>query len=240
MNEFERLSNAKGRLAFQDTCTGDWRDKWTLDGLKAQITHTDRGMQFAAGPTAGGETCHAVLWTKDVFAGDLKIEYDYTRLDTADKFVNILYVQATGSGKEPYKKDIAEWAELRSVAAMRLYFDHMNLYHLSYAAFGNQGGAPEADYIRLRRYMPETGNGLKGTELSPDHFGTGLFKTGVPHRITVIKRASEIFMHIRNDERDLLCHWQNDTLPPVGDGRIGLRHMCTRVSLYRDFSVYAL
>jgi len=118
-----------------------------------------------------------------------------------------------------------------------MYFNHMHTYHISYAAYPNDQDSTE-DYIRTRRYMPEA-NGLRGTDLAPDYFRTGLFKTGVPHTITVIKRGQELFMHVRNDEKQMLCHWKNESLPPILEGRIGLRHMFTRSARYRDFRIFA-
>jgi hypothetical protein len=213
-----------------------WRLHWTLDGLKATITNTSKGMDFYAAPTVE-DSSHAVLWTNQSFAGDVRIEYEYTRLDSATRFVTILYVQATGSGVGPYLEDISEWASLRTVPAMRTYFNNVNLYHISYAAHDNQNTNADADYIRARRYLPEANKGLEGTALEPDFFGTGLFRTGVPHKITVIKKGQELFMHIRNEKKDLLCHWQNQSLPPITEGPIGLRHMHTRKARYRDFRV---
>ena len=65
----------------------------------------------------------------------------------------------------------------------------------------------------------------------------GLFKIGVPYRITVIKKDRELFMHIRGDGREKLCHFLGNALPPIVEGRIGLRHMYTRGARYRDFRV---
>ena len=85
--------------------------------------------------------------------------------------------------------------------------------------------------------MPGARKGLKGTDLEPDNFRTGLFKTGVPHRITVNKKGNDIYMHIKNDEKERLCHWKNESFPPINEGRIGLRHMYTRGARYRNFRV---
>ena len=154
--------------------------------------------------------------------------------------MTILYVQATGGGEDPYVTDIAKWSELRTVPAMRRYFDHMNTYHISYAAFNNNNDDPNEDYIRARRYMPLKKRGLKGTELKPDFARTGLFATGVPHRITVIKRGKTLSMRVQNDQADETFRWTNDTLPGIAEGRIGLRHMFTRGARYRDFRVTQL
>lgn len=116
----------------------------------------------------------------------------------------------------------------------------MNTFHISYAAFDIRNKKKDNDYIRARRYMPEKGNGLKGTDLKPDYFETELFKKDVPHKITIIKKGINLFMYIRNSEKEMLCHWKNDSLPPVNEGRIGLRHMWTRGARYKDFRISQL
>ena len=87
--------------------------------------------------------------------------------------------------------------------------------------------------------MPE-GNGLEGTALEPDYVRTGLFKTGVPYQITVTKKGETLTMDIRGPDKTLHCRWQNHTLPPITEGRIGLRHMATRGARYRNFRISTL
>lgn len=215
---------------------GDWREKWFLDGEVGRVSNGFDGMTLTAGPEAGDDAHHMVLWTKQSFEGDVKIEYEYTRLDDANRFVNILYIQATGSGQPPYDKDILAWQDLRRVPAMRTYFNNMHTYHLSYAAFDNAGTSDE-QYLRARRYMPH-GTGLAGSDLRPDYFPKGLFAPGVTHRITVIKQARDIFVRIDNPDQVFYAHMANIDLPPITEGRIGLRHMYTRSARYRDFRVY--
>ena len=132
-------------------------------------------------------------------------------------------------------KDITKWNELRKVPAMRMYFDHMNTYHISYAAFGNAGDSDQ-QYIRARRYMPNA-TGLKGSDLEPDYFPEGLFKQDVPHKITVIKKNRELFMKVENAEQTYYCHMTNPDLPPITEGRIGLRHMFTRSARYKNIRI---
>ena len=87
--------------------------------------------------------------------------------------------------------------------------------------------------------MPDLGKRLKGTEVAPDNYKrTGLFATGVPHKITVIKKGNHVFMRIKNAQQTYLAHWENTKFPPIHKGRIGLRHMYTRGSRYKDFKVY--
>lgn len=231
---FEQLLNLDWREDFHDPFTEDWRKRWFLDGQKAQVIHSDQGMDFQAGPVRGEDASHAVLWTKDTFEGDLRIEYEYSRLDNSGKSVTILYIQATGSGESGHDKDISKWSDRRVVPAMSQYFNHMNLYHISYAASKMDGR------IRARRYLPETGNRLKGTALMPDYFRTGFFQTGVRHKITVVKHGVDLFMRIEAQGKTALFHWNTSTHPPITEGRIGLRHMWTRAARYLDFRVLNL
>lgn len=229
---FEKAAAGGWREVFADPGSGDWKEKWFLDGAIGTVKNTERGMELTAGPEFKNDAHHMVLWTKDSFRGDIRISYDYTRLDQSPNCVTILYIQATGSGQGPYAKDITEWNHLRKVPAMNLYFDHMHTYHISYAA------APGTDesYIRGRRYLPE-GKGLKGTELKPDYFPERLFQTGVPHKITVIKNARGLFLRVENAEQTLHCHMRQPGLPEISEGRIGLRHMFTRSARYANVRV---
>jgi hypothetical protein len=217
---------------FSDPCAEDWEEKWFLDGEVGTVTNSPEGMTLTAGPEFRNNAHHMVLWTKDSFEGDLRIECEYTRLDKAPNGVTILYIQATGSGNGPYAKDITKWNALRKVPAMSMYFDHMNTYHISYAA--NPG--TEDAYIRGRRYMPER-QGLKGTELKPDYSTPELFATGVKHSITVIKKDRDLHVRVENPDQVVYCHMTNPDLPVITEGRIGLRHMFTRSARYANLHV---
>ncbi|QHI70624.1 DUF1961 family protein [Tichowtungia aerotolerans] len=231
---FEQANRECWKEIFSDSCTGDWTEQWFLDGEIGKVTTSPDGMELTAGPEFKNDAHHMVLWTKEVFEGDLKIEYDYTRLDDETRCVNILYIQATGSGEEPYVEDIIKWNDLRRVPAMRMYFDHMNTYHISYAAFPNDEDS--TSYIRARRYIPNA-TGLEGSDLEPDYYPEGLFKKGVPHKITVIKKERALFMKIENAEQTTYCHMTNPKLPAITEGRIGLRHMFTRSSRYKNIRI---
>lgn len=233
---FNEIASGQWHEVFFDPCTDDWTKQWTLDGEVGTVENTELGMALRAGPKFGENAHHVVLWTKPEFQGDIKIEYEYTRLDAETRCVNITYVQATGEGEGPYAKDISEWAELRRVASMDQYFAHMNTYHISYAAFGNQTETG-VDYIRTRRYMPGTDR-LNNTDLEPDYFDTGLFAPGVPMKITIVKRHRKLGMRIEAPDKTLHCFWRNEDYPPIEGGRIGLRHMFIRKARYKNFRVY--
>jgi hypothetical protein len=64
---------------FADSCTGDWQKQWFLDGDVASVSNDKKGMQLTAGPKFLNDAHHMVLWTKESFRGDVKIEYEFTR-----------------------------------------------------------------------------------------------------------------------------------------------------------------
>ena len=227
---------------FDDSGQDDWQKKWFLDGHKATLNNSSEGMFFGAGPIAGDNGSHAVLWTRDSFEGDLKLDFEFTRMDTVDSYVCIVYLYATGAGPEPYVKDISQWNDLRQIPFMSSYFDQMNLLHISFAAFGNSPDAgEETAYIRARRYPRSLfGGKFAGMELEPDFAALGLFKPGVPHHVTVIRRGSDMFMNVTNPDEDRLYYWDVSQVPAVHEGRIGLRHMWQRAGLYKDISVSQL
>ncbi|HAA78094.1 TPA: hypothetical protein DCE37_23600 [Candidatus Latescibacteria bacterium] len=235
---FSELQSLNWTEVYHDPCTGNWEGGWFLDGLRASVDNTPGGMVLSAGPIAKDHASHCVLWTKQSFEGDLKIEFDYWRIDTIQQFVNIIYIQATGIEKGPFTKDIAEWSELREIPYMRSYFMNMKALHISFAAFG--ADPSEEDYVRLRRYP--RGEDQKFTEIAvmPDNLNTGLFKPGIKHRFTIIKKGDEVLFHVATDEKTLVFAWNTSDYDPITEGRIGLRHMWTRCSRYADFKVSKL
>jgi len=237
---FEALQNLSWKEIFNDDFSRSWQNNWFLDGEKALLKNTKEGLLFKAGTTPASDADHAVLWTKQTFEGDVRIEFDFTKKDTTTKFVNIIYLFAEGSGTGAYNKDITKWSKLRTVPAMKVYFEHMNAYHVSFAAFENDNSDPANDYIRARHYLPENGNGLKGTEMKPDYFKTGFFKANVPHHITIIRKGNDLFMVIKNTEKEQICHWETNVFPVLYSGRIGLRLMGSRVSEFGNFRVFEL
>jgi lysophospholipase L1-like esterase len=220
---------------FSDPCTRDWKKNWFLDGEVGTVKTGKDGMTLNAGKEWKNDAHHMVLWSKEEFKGDLNIEYDWTRQDNENRGVNILYVQAAGSGKAPYAKDITRWNDLRKVPAMKTYYNNMHTYHISYAAFVNDGKATKS-YIRGRRYMPNQ-SGLKGTNLWPEYASDTLFAKGVKHHITIIKKDRGMFLRIEAPKETFYCHMDNTELPIISEGRIGLRHMFTRTSTYKNFSI---
>ncbi len=236
---FDARIQRNWKPVFEDPGTGDWREHWFLDGQRADVRNSADGMIFAAGPIAGDHASHAVLWTRQAFSGDVRIAFDFTRLDTISRFVNILYIQATGIGEGPYSEDIADWSHLRQIPYMGSYFNTMNLLHISYAAFGNDDDKDE-DYVRARRYPTRPDRPFNATDLPPDNFLTGLFRPGKTYRFDCIKTDTDLFFDVRDkaDGSGQRFHWPLQAVEPVTHGRIGIRHMWTRCSRYADIRIW--
>lgn len=228
------------KLIFDDSGTKNWKNKWTLDGTKAKVINSNLGMELIAGKEHGKDSCHTVLWTKKIFKGNFKLTYEYTRTDTVTRCVNILYLLASGKGTKEYPEDISKWEIKRKEPKMATYFNNMNAYHISYAAFDANIFSKDNDYIRMRKYNP-TEKGLKNTALKPDYSKTGLFKPFVTYHIEVIKNNSYIKMNIvatKNPENKITCLWDISKLENLVSGRIGFRHMYTRNARYKNIKVW--
>jgi len=242
-NDFVNLNKSKDwQLSLCDSGTKNWQDNWFLDGLIAQVKNTKQGMVFSAGTEAWNDAHHAVLWTKASFSGDIKIEYDFTKLDDEVEMVNILYIQATGVNS--YDKDIYAWRDQRQVPSMKSYFNNMKLLHISYAAFKtrNPDNDAEADYVRARAYpVDQTLPGREGFDamkVEPSFYRTGLFQTGKTYKVTVIKAENKLHFKVAGEGNENLYSWDIKPKQMVSEGRIGLRHMYTRSSRYSNFKVF--
>ena len=239
--EFETHLELPWEEVFFDAGNEDWQSQWFLDGQRAWIKNMEDGMLYSAGPIEKDDACHTVLWTKRSFSGDLKIDYDYTRMDNINKAVNIIYIQATGKADGPYTKDISAWSHLRTIPYMRTYFTNMHLLHISYAAFTNDDAVKKIDYIRARRYPVMPGKNFgSDTRVGESYENSGLFIPGIKYHITIVKRGDKLFMKVEGDGKLKLFNWDYSGHPQITQGRIGLRHMWTRCSKYANFSVSEL
>lgn len=223
-------------LVFEDDCTSDWTKRWTLDGLIATVENSKDGMHFRAGPEYKNDAHHAVLWTKESFSGDVKIEYDYTKTDNEVRCVNILYIQATGDEEGVYQKDISKWKNLREIPSMKIYFENMNAFHISYSAFGNKGDG--LHYVRARRYPKPDDKPFNSIVVKPSYDMQGLFETGKTYHITAMKTTEKLSFKMEHEDQVEYFEWDISNIAPIESGRIGLRQMYTRSSIYKNFKIY--
>jgi hypothetical protein len=238
--EFDDLLKIDWEEVFADSGTKNWEDGWFLDGQRASIKNMQDGMLYSAGPVERDNASHAVLWTKNIFEGDLKIEFDYTRMDDITKYVNIIYIQATGKGTGNYVEDITKWSDLRIIPYMNVYYRNMNLWHVSYAAFGNDDNPDKVDYLRARRYPVLPGKRFADTEVGKSFEDTGLFEPGKKYHMIFIKKGDMLYMKVEGEGVVKYYNWDFSDHPSIEKGRIGLRHMWTRCSKYANFSVSEL
>ncbi len=227
---------ADWKLVFADNAQESWEKKWSLDGLKATVGRQKEGLILTSGKTYQEDASHCVLWTKQNFIGDVKIEYDFTRLDheLTNIAVCILYIQATGLGQAPYSENIFDWNHLRQVPKMSTYFNYMNGYHISYSTTGGT----DFNYIRARRYPSLHKDFDKDTRILPSYEKIDLFKPDETWHLCIEKRAQELTFSASRDKEKYEWKWVTSQFPQVTHGPIGLRQMATRQSLYANFKVW--
>jgi hypothetical protein len=217
---------------FYDPGNEDWHTRWFLDGTKAKVSNDQQKMTIDT-----TKNVFAVLWTKEEFKGDLKIEYDFLRQDDYPHGVNIIYIQATGSGKSGYDKDISKWSDKRKNAYMSDYYAHMHTYHISYATDGD-------DYIRGRRYMPNQllpdPAKLWWTAIKGETKHAGIFADQQWIHVTIIKHEKELFVSFQHPNKNIELHMENTDKPGITEGRIGLRLMPKRLSYFKNISISTL
>ena len=215
-----------------------WTRQWFLEGDQASVVATEAGIVFSAGPTVNDPSSHAVLWTQQSFSGDIRIEYDYTRLDsmTDETSVNILYIHATGIGESNSPTDIKESSHLRRIPFMRSYFLTMNLLHISYATTG----PIRSLYVSARPYPAlsvETFN--ESTLITPVYEDVRLFAPGHTYHITVTKLGNQLRLVAERGGRAKTFEWTIPDNPLIESGRIGFRHMWGRSSKYENIRIFA-
>ena len=238
-SEFEKINELpEWNLQFSDSCKENWQDNWFLDGEIAKVEYDKYGMNLIAGPINRNNAHHSVLWTKQSFKGDVKIEFDYTRTDSTVVNVNILFIQATGIGKGIFDKDISKWNDFRKVPTMSKYYNNMKTIHISFAAFPMVNEDPENDYLRVRRYPITEDITFKDMEVAPSYFKTGLFKTGITYKMIWIKSGENLYLSVKGDNKTKLYSWNLSKFDRITEGRIGLRHMFTRSASYKNVNVW--
>lgn len=231
---FLNAQNPHWRLKFEDDCkTGNLESKWFRDGYRAKIEYTPSGLLFNAVGQRGDDACHEVLWTKQSFDGDLRVEYDFTRLDSADRDVVIIYLLADGVGTYPFDKDIFKWKKYRSFPYMEFYWRHMNLIHISYAA---EMGTLK--YVRSRFYPVIPGQiEFKQTEVAPGYDNVNMFETAVEYHINIEKTGDTVNMKVSGNGKSACFTWKSEKFKSIVSGRVGLRQMAGRSSQYKNFKI---
>jgi len=232
-------------VLFEDSMAGNWEENWFLDGKNVTLEHREGGLYFAAGTITKKQdrekyhAHHAVLWTKQVFEGDLAISYEMTRVDASDYGNTLLYVQAQGIGTPPYEEDIHAWKELRKIPSMDKYFTYMSLISLSFR-----------ENLRCKRYplRDAEGNPYDGALLEPMEDYVGI-QPGKSYLVEVEKKNPQFTLRLYDaGSRKLLkqCAWDTSENPAgqmprlIEKGRIGLRQMSTKQFIYRNFKVKQL
>ena len=79
---------------------------------------------------------------------------------------------------------------------MRKYFENMNVFHISYAAFVNKGDG--FYYVRARRYPKSNHKSFNSTKIFPSYDQQGFFEKGKTYHITASKTKNILSFKIEN------------------------------------------
>ena len=234
---YQDLAEQHWQLRLDDPGDGDWNEHWTIDGECCEITNSSDGMEFKSGPDAGNNAHHGVLWTKQSFDGDMKVDFEFTRLDTINRYVCILYFHANGIGEGEYHKDIHSWSALRTEPWMKTYFEKMDMLHLSFAAYGNNDDTPD-DYLRVRRYPVRGDRSFSQIEVEGTVHNTGLFLPEKTYKMSMVKTLDTLALWIDGDGQSLYHCWDISKVDPTESGPFGIRQMWQKHSRYKNIKIY--
>ena len=76
-HQYTADSTTESPVLFKDSLTGNWQEKWFLDGRKATVKTSEKGLFFSGGTITKLDdpqeyhAHHAVLWTHQIFEGDI-------------------------------------------------------------------------------------------------------------------------------------------------------------------------
>ena len=227
---------AEWRLVFEDDGRGNWEEKWVRDGRRSTITNTPEGMVYTTGPLQFENASHEVLWTKASFEGDLRIEYDFTRLDENMDHVAVclLFLHATGTGEGDFAEDIDLWRNRREVPIMSSYFNNMKLLHVSYACSGGNDNR----YVRVRQYPLIQGQGFQSMQVNPSYDNVDAFQPGETWHMVFEKIGQSLSLTASHGEETHHWTWNLEGRPVLNHGRVGLRQMRHRSSLFANFKIF--
>jgi len=241
----QTTTKAAEKVLFADPMTDNWQENWFLDGKEATLEHREGGLYFAAGTVTKYQdreayhAHHAVLWTKQAFEGDIRISFECKRVDASDYGNVLIYIQAQGIGVPPYEKDISAWRELRDVPAMSTYFNYMRLISISLR-----------NELRCKRYpWNDVENNISFNPLIEPMVDWHGMTQDRWFRFEIDKRKRSLaFRSYDRDSGELLTEYTWDTtrnqaqqMPRlIEKGRIGLRQMSTKQTIYSNFKVSRL
>ena len=93
--------------------------------------------------------------------------------------------------------------------------------------------------MRARRYPKPDNKPFKVTQIEPSYDKQGFFKTGETYHITAIKTKTHLFFKMESKDGVELFEWDISNIAPIEEGRVGLRQMYTRSSIYKNFKIYS-
>ncbi len=230
-------SQARWIPALVDGGTDRWADRWLLSGDPDRgitVTNGPEGMTLRAGDGTDPRKDHAVLWTRAIFSGDVRIEYDYVVLDRYPTpigeggYCSAVLIHSRVASSAPLPADIGNWSSEQrnsdtSGPALNAVIDGLQL---NYAFVGDPRGNP----FRLRSNP--------GYRLVGESAGVPVFEVGTEYHLVIEKVATTVSIAANPPTGLSVSH--SFASPEIGQhlyGRIGLRNMNHREARYRNIRI---
>lgn len=225
-------------LVWTDSGAENWSEDWLLFGSpdRISVTNSPGGMTLRAGDGTDAKADHAILWSRRSFAGDLRVEWDYTVLDRYSSVVPpggycsalLLYGHGIGSAEAP--ADLLAWSPQARQAdtSGRTMSETTSGLQLNYAFVGD----PRGNRVRLR-VNP-------GYRLGAESAETDFFEVGVPYHVAIEKHQATLSITVTESRssRVFSTRFDDPLLHQHSNGRIGFRNMNRRESVYANIRVY--
>lgn len=210
-------------LAFDDPGSGGWSGKYDLHGPPCAQASNVGGIRLRS---CASEDDSLILWTRQRFDGDMKVEYDYrilSNLSPTQEIASALLI-GTGDGATGLPADFAAW----TVPFDQGRYQNTNTLWMNYAYQNPASGDPLR--IRLRRNP-----GYNNLGDAPPEFP---FNVGTTYHIVVEKVGSNFTVSVTGPSGTRSHTWSNSSIGGITGGYVGFRNMHFRETLISNVRIY--
>jgi hypothetical protein len=217
----------------------NWSTNWVLHKdpkLGASLTPIANGIILKAAPISTDSSVYQrssiAIWNKNLWTGDFRVEFDFTRLDNTTKTTGngigaMLYWHVVGKGDAAHPASIAQWPS--KAANEKTYIRYSRGYRVTWSNFNTQ--SPQNSHeIRLRRFAFTTNYPVQIGGDSPAKF---FFEKDKKYHM-ILERSGSTFKVIVGTESHT---WNESVITLYNDGYFGIRHQPGRWGRYENFSI---
>jgi hypothetical protein len=218
----------------------DWRAGWALhkdSELGAGVDQLANGIVLRAADYAYDDRAvyarsSVALWSRHAWAGDFRVEFDFTRLDdvartTGNGIGAMLYFHVVGAGDPHHPAELARWPSTQ--AREEAYVRHGRGFRVTWSNF-NTEHPRNSHEMRLRTFAFTTRYPERIGEDSPSRF---TFARGRTYRMAFERRGPRFAASVDGEA----FVWEDPAIARFGEGCFGLRHQPGRVARYENLAI---